>query len=186
MQAPPPGVGRGEIQLAGVDDPVGGPLDLRARLFVPGDLPPTRLRVDGADDARRERRCGVAEAVQPVEDRPGLGDPGRLQHHHLRAGAAGQLLGDRGPQLGCGTRIPRWQTWTTVTRHKLQHVARPALDEAGVDVDASELVDDHADPAAVLRAEHAVQDRRLARPQEPGEQNERRLDGDGGGHGGRL
>ena len=57
------GLGRGEIQL-GQEDPVGR-LDLRARLLVPRELPPARLRVDGADDARRHRRRGIAEIFQP-------------------------------------------------------------------------------------------------------------------------
>ena len=172
------GLGRREIQL-GEDDAIGR-LDLGTRLLVPGELPRAGLGVDRADDARRHGRRRVAQPLEPVEDGPGLGDAGRLQHHHLRARAT-RHLGDGGPQLGLHAHLV-----ADAAADQLQHVAGAALDEAGVDVDPPELVDDHPDAPAVLRAQHAVQDGGLSRPQEPGEQDERWLDDDFGGHGARL
>ncbi len=158
-----------------------GRLDLRARLLVSRQLRPTRFGVDHADHARRDRRRGVAQPLQPVEDRPRLGDSGRLQQHHLRSRAA-RHLGDRRPQLGLHAHLV-----ADAAARQLHHVAGAALDQAGVDVDAAELVDDDADPPVVLGAEHAVQDRGLAGAQKAGQQNERRPDGDiERGHGARL
>ena len=80
------------IQL-GQHDSVGR-LDLRARLLRVGRAARTRLGVDRADDARGGGRRRVAQPLEPVEDRPGLGDPGGLQHHHLGVRAT-RHLGDR-------------------------------------------------------------------------------------------
>ena len=140
-----------------------------ARLFVPLELPAARLRVDDADHARGRGRRPLAQRLEAVEDRPGLSDTGRLDQHHLRAGAPRDLVDGR-PELRLHAHFV-----ADAAAGQLHHVARAALDESRVDVDATELVDDHRHPTSVLRAEDAVQDRRLARPQEAGQENERRL-----------
>ncbi|HLK90603.1 MAG TPA: hypothetical protein VKZ18_11950 [Polyangia bacterium] len=171
-------LGPGQIQL-GEQYSVGS-LDLRPSLLVARQLPGPGLGVDGADDARGDRRRRGAQPLEPVEDRPVLGDPGRLQHDHLWLGAPHDL-GDRRPQLGLHANLV-----TDAAAGQLHHVTGPALDQPGVDVDPPELVDDHADPPPVLRAQHPVEERGLPCAEKPGEQDERRLAIDGGGHGARL
>ena len=79
-------------------------------------------------------------------------------------------LVDRRPKLGLHPNLV-----ADASAGQLQHVTGPALHQAGVDVDPTELVDDHADPAAVLRAQHPVQGGGLPGAQEPGEEDEGRF-----------
>ena len=140
-----------------------------------------RLGVDDADDARRRR---------PAPPSPRPSSPSRIDQGSAMpvvsstttsGRAAAGHLGDRGPQLRLHAHLV-----TDAAARQLHHVAGAALDEARVDVDAPELVDDHADAPVVLRAQHAVQRRRLSRAQEAGQQHQRRLrDGFVVGHGAR-
>ena len=159
---------RGEVQL-GQQDPIGR-LDLGARLLVTGELTAARLGVDDTHHAGRDRRRPLpAERFEPVEDRPWLGDAGGLEQDDLRLRSAVDLV-DGGPQLRLHPHLV-----TDAAAGQLHDVAGPALDQARVDVDAPELVDDHADAPLVLPPEHAVDRRRLARAEKPGQQDERRF-----------
>ena len=162
-------LGRREIQLR-EQDPIGG-LDLRARLLVAGELrrrpPPRRRRRRRPPRPRAPRRAGRLSSPSRIDHGSAMpvvssnDDLGLRAAHHLR---------DRRPQLRLHAHLV-----ADAAAHQLHDVARAALDEARVDVDAPELVDDDADAPVVLAAEHAVERGRLPRAEEAGEQDERRF-----------
>ena len=163
-------VGRGEIQL-GEHDSIGR-LDLRARLLVARELPGTRLGVDGADDARGERRRRSPQASSPSRIDQGSAIP--VVSSTTTSGCARRATSAIAAHSSDCTRTS-WHTQPPASS-----ITSPArlLMRRRVDVDAAELVDDHADPPPVLRPQHPVQERRLARAQKAGEQDQRRF-GDG-------
>ncbi|KEH10251.1 hypothetical protein GY14_07185 [Delftia tsuruhatensis] len=158
------GPGIGQIGL--VDDDQVGPGHLALQRV--GQQRIGGLREQGAgiqhhdDSIERQTRIGQAQ----LGDAPGVGDAAGLDHHGVEALALlqhadqghGQVIADLAAHAAIGQR---------------DGVAAVVLDQACIDVERAEVVDQHGQPLAIRMAQPVVEQRGLAGAQEAADDRER-------------
>ena len=157
---------RPEVRLGGDDEVGGGNLSRRLRVPVERNASGRRghargdagkrhaFRERGVGDEERLDRGRVREPARLDEDAgEGRARPRRPPRDEIAEGT-GEVSADRAAQAA-----PR----------ELHHRVVGGLDEQVVDADRAELVDDDRGVAKPLRVEQAVEERRLAASEEPGE-----------------
>ena len=158
--------GRRDIEFRD-QDPIGGH-DLVPRFLVPFELPDTGLRIDDGHHGRDANRIiGGRIVVEAPEDGGRLGDAGRFQHDDIGTRAVNHV-GERRPQLALHADLV-----TDTSAGQLENITGARTDQARVDVDASQLVDQHRDATVVLGTEHTVQDRGLSGAEKSGQHDQR-------------
>ena len=158
------GPGFGQIGL--VDDDQVGPGHLALQRVGQqriGRLPGQGSGIDDHDDAV-QRQCGIGQAQ--LGDAPGIGDAAGLDHHGVEALALlqhadqghGEVIADLAAHAAIGQR---------------NGVATVGLDQACIDVERTEVVDQHGQPLAIRMAQPVVEQRGLAGAQETADDRER-------------